>query len=66
MSRKLLIVKVGTDERPAGTDDIKDMRRALKKFQKKSKSLKGYDVIVTHNAAEFDFLNLKEKKYEQK
>ena len=59
MKRKLLIVKVGTDDRPAGPDDIKDMKKKLKKLSKKSKSsLKGYDIIVTHHAAEFDFLNL--------
>lgn len=56
---KLLIVKVGSDERPAGPEDIEDMQAKLIEFQKKpNSSLKGYDIIVTHHAAEFDFLNI--------
>lgn len=56
MKRKLLIVKVGSDEIPAGVKDIKDMEKKIKRFSKKRKSLKGYDVIVTHHLVEFDFL----------
>lgn len=65
-NKKLLIVKVGNDERPAGPDDIRDMKKKLKKFQEKARSLRGYDIIVTHHAVDFDFLDLKEKKHEQK
>lgn len=56
MKRKLLIVKIGSDERPAEVNDIKDMKKRLKRFSKKGKSLKGYDVIVTHHLVDFDFL----------
>ena len=55
MSKKLLIVKVGSDERPAGPEDIKAMKKNLKKFHRKSSALKGYDVFVTHHAVDFDF-----------
>ena len=56
MKRKLLIIKIGSDERPSGADDIKAMKKKIKRFSKKGKSLKGYDVIVTHHLVDFDFL----------
>jgi len=31
-TKKILIVKVGSDERPAGEQDIKDMKKKLKKL----------------------------------
>jgi len=55
MSKKILIVKVGSDERTAGPEDLKAMKKALKRFQRKSSALKGYDVFVTHHAVDFDF-----------
>lgn len=58
--RRVLIVKVGSDERPAGPKDIKRMAKILKKFRKKAKSLRGYDILVTHHCADFDFLTLKD------
>lgn len=55
---KLLIVKIGSEERPASVENIKDMKKKLKKIAKKRTSLRGYDVIVTHHAVDFDFINL--------
>ena len=55
-TNKLMIVKIGSDERPAGPADIEKMEKKLKKFQKDGTAIKGYDVIVTHHAIEFDFL----------
>lgn len=57
MAKKLLIVKVGTDERPAGEKDIKAMQEEIVKLQGKNGSLSGYDVFVTHHAVEFDFFD---------
>jgi hypothetical protein len=57
-NRKLLIVKVGSDERPASTEDIKHTKKLLKKLQKKGRVLRGYDLIVTHHAIDFDFLSV--------
>jgi len=56
-NKKLLIVKVGSADRPAGPEDIVDMQNKLIEFQKKpNSSLSGYDIIVTHHAVEFDFM----------
>jgi len=51
-TKRILIVKVGSDERPAGPKDIKQVRKIIKKI------IKGWDVIVTHHAIEFDFIKL--------
>ena len=55
-TNKLMIVKIGSDERPAGPEDIKKVEKYLKKFQKNGTAIKDYDVIVTHHAVEFDFM----------
>lgn len=55
---KLLIVKVGSDERPAGPKDIKYAKKVVKKLQKKGMALRKYDVLVTHHAMDFDFLSV--------
>jgi hypothetical protein len=46
LKNKLLIVKVGNDERPAGPKDIKDTKKVFKK------ALKGVKcrILVTHHA----------------
>ena len=47
LKNKLLVVKVGNDERPAGKQDIKDVRKQIKKALRENKPL------VTHHAVDF-------------
>lgn len=52
MNRKsILIVKLGTDDRPATEEDIKDMEESLLRAFKNG-------VLVTHHAVQFEILNL--------
>ena len=47
LKNKLLVVKVGSDERPAGKKDIKDMKKQIKK------ALRSNRPLVTHHAVDF-------------
>lgn len=44
----MLVVKVGSDERPAGPADIKNIQKALKRLFKK-----GHNTLVTHHCLDF-------------
>ena len=48
MNEEVLIVKVGTDERPAGPDDLESMQLALRAAFNNNTS-----TIVTHHAVDF-------------
>ena len=46
------VVKIGTDERPAGDEDIKAMKKKLKKLKKNIPSFKHVSFLVTHHAVD--------------
>ena len=53
----ILVVKVGTDDRPAGPADITSVQEVLKDYLD---DLKGnYKVIVTHHAIDFSYIGIK-------
>ena len=52
----LLIVKIGTEKRPAGQADIEEMTEKLKEL---FKDVKGLKTMVTHHAIDFVKLDLK-------
>jgi hypothetical protein len=50
VKNRLVVVKVGNDDRPAGPKDIKDMKKKIKKALKKNR------ILVTHHAVEFEII----------
>jgi len=52
---KLLLFKIGSDDRPAGPEDIKKLNKQVKKALKGIKNIR---TIVTHHLFELDILPL--------
>lgn len=54
-SDEVLVIKVGTDDRPASEENIKDVAKSIKVLQKTAKKDK-FQCLVTHHAIEFSLL----------
>jgi len=52
--RRLMVVKVGSEEYPAGPDDISNVKKEL------NEALRGNRVFVTHHRVEIDLLPIDE------
>lgn len=50
-SKKLLVVKIGNDQRPASSEDIKEFKRIMGKELKWSKK---FELLITHHAVQFE------------
>jgi len=55
--KNVIVVKVGNNERPAGPEDIKNVKKQFKKLKKKNASLSDFDIFVTHHAIEISIVD---------
>ena len=66
MKKEFWLVRVGTDERPASSDDIKSVRQEYEQLFESSSSLKeNVDLIVTHHAVRMDVFQKDDENYNE-